>query len=68
MSKICKLLYVYVERIPENLRNLVLNSFSEDEFEINKMTYLARNWKKEDVCCWDKKSGGLKVEQSHGNQ
>ncbi len=35
----CKLLYVYEERIPENLRQLVLNSIPSDEFVMDSMTY-----------------------------
>lgn len=34
-----RLLYVYEERIPENLRQLVLSYFPADEFEIDSMTY-----------------------------
>ena len=52
MSKICKLLYVYEDRIPENLRNFVLNSFSEDEFEIKKMTYALPDIGKKKLLQW----------------
>ena len=34
-----KLLYVYEERIPEELRTLVFSYFPADEFEIDTMTY-----------------------------
>ena len=41
MSRINKhrLLYVYEERIPENLRQLVLSLIPKDEFEVDTMTY-----------------------------
>jgi lactate dehydrogenase-like 2-hydroxyacid dehydrogenase len=45
-------LYVYEERIPENLRNLVLNSFSEDEFEIKIMTYALPDIGKKKLLQW----------------
>lgn len=34
-----KLLYVYKERIPEDLKNLVLSSIPNGEFEVDEMTY-----------------------------
>lgn len=34
-----KLLYVYEERIPQELRNIVINKFPTDEFVIEMMTY-----------------------------
>jgi phosphoglycerate dehydrogenase-like enzyme len=34
-----RLLYVYEERIPQNLRELVLTLIPKDEFEIDSMTY-----------------------------
>ncbi len=35
-----RLLYVYEERIPQDLKQLVLDSIPTDEFEIDSMTYL----------------------------
>ena len=38
-SKRCKLLYVYKERIPKELRNLVLSKIPVEEFDIASTTY-----------------------------
>src|SRR3989344_9404740 len=38
-QKPLKLLYTYEERIPKNLRELVLSFLPKDEFEIDSMTY-----------------------------
>jgi len=42
----CKLLYVYEERIPGNLRQLVLDSIPADEFVIDSMTYTLKDEEK----------------------
>jgi phosphoglycerate dehydrogenase-like enzyme len=41
-----KLLYVYEERIPKNLQDLVLNSIPDDEFEIDRLTYTPKDEEK----------------------
>ena len=38
-SNLFKLLYVYEERIPENLQQIVMDNIPEDEFLVKRMTY-----------------------------
>ena len=38
-SSIFKLLYVYEERIPENLQQIVMDNIPKDEFLVKRMTY-----------------------------
>ena len=47
-----KLLYVYEERIPEDLRKLVLSYFPAEEFEVKHMTYLAPDDEKKNLLKW----------------
>jgi len=52
MSKKQKLLYVYEERIPEDLRSLVLSYFPREEFEIASMTYEFPDVEKKKLLSW----------------
>ncbi|OGG42991.1 hypothetical protein A2841_00355 [Candidatus Kaiserbacteria bacterium RIFCSPHIGHO2_01_FULL_48_10] len=47
-----KLLYVYEERIPEDLRKLVLLYFPTPEFEVKHMTYLTPDDAKKVLLAW----------------
>ena len=47
-----KLLYVYKERIPENLQQMVMDNFSEDEFLVKRMTYTISDEKKCENMQW----------------
>jgi lactate dehydrogenase-like 2-hydroxyacid dehydrogenase len=47
-----RLLYVYEERIPEDLRRLVLSYFPADEFEIDRMTYLSPEAEQKTKLAW----------------
>lgn len=47
-----KLLYVYEERIPEDLRLLVLSYFPQEEFEIAPMTYAYPDAEKKKLLSW----------------
>lgn len=47
-----KLLYVYEERIPWKLRDLVRSFFPSEEFELNEMTYLTPDSEKTEKLGW----------------
>jgi phosphoglycerate dehydrogenase-like enzyme len=46
------LLYVYEERIPQNLRDLVMGLIPTDEFEVDSMTYLTPDDEKKAKLAW----------------
>src|SRR5690349_10587500 len=47
-----ELLYVYEERIPTDLQQLVLSYFPREEFDIKRMTYLTPDADKRDLLAW----------------